>query len=419
MNLESFAYSLPSTKSFLNAIAGDGVGVRIVLLPDNLSREMSGRLVREQWSTRGTTVSRLSNPGDQNPVLASAKSMSAIWPSPQTLRTAENLLRCAGLPEVLYVHRVGPQPEWKDFIEGWGRAHYELRNSGSAAPPTLCVLAKLRDFDFVLPEPGPGLTFHWWWGFPSALEVRLACRMASNQFEEDDPALAGWREYVLPGLVGGDVQLAERMWDRLGDAVQTIEGLAEFRDGLEHESFAGSIDEAVATIAAHQGTYAAGQAVPEGLRRLWADGGLTYSTEYGLEVHPAWLAHCERWEDVRDRLWRGQSELILPFVNRIRLRVCQDLTKTYGEDWPERWITPKYYEEDTEDSHSPLGTELSHLTQVLGLGKHIPGHELSQKRSLADLAQRANGLRNKIAHYHPISCEEYVDLHRAWDRADI
>ena len=419
MNLEQFVYSLPSTRSFLDAITGGDVGVRIVLLPDNLSREMAGRLVREQWSTRETKVGRLTNPGDQNPVLASAGAMKAEWPSSRTLRTVDNLVRCEALPKVLYVHRVGSTPDWIDFIEGWGRAYSEARDSGNVAPPTLCVLAKLRDFDFVLPESGPGVNFHWWWGSPSALEVRLACRMASNRFEEDDPALAGWREYVLPGLVGGDVQLAERMWDRLGDAVQTIKGLAQFWDGLEHESFADSIDEAVATVAAHQGTYVAGQAVPEGLRRLWADGGLTYSTEYGLEVHPAWLAHCERWEDVRDRLWRGQSELILPFVNRIRLRVCQDLTKTYGEDWPERWITPKYYEEDTEDSHSPLGTELSHLTQVLGLGKHIPGHELSQKRSLADLAQRANALRNKIAHYHPVSCEEYVDLHRAWDRADI
>ena len=78
-------------------------------------------------------------------------------------------------------------------------------------------MGKLRDFDFSLPVPAPALSFHWWWGFPSVLEMRLACRLASAQYGEDDSDTAQWREYVIPGLVGNDVQLAEQMWQGVLD----------------------------------------------------------------------------------------------------------------------------------------------------------------------------------------------------------
>ena len=250
MNLEQLAYSLPSTQSFVRAITDDDDnGVKIVLLPDHLSREMVGRLVRNRIDTLKLAASMIFDPGEASPVSASSSAMNATWPSPRTLRTVHNLLRCEDLPDILYVHRIGPRLGWVEFIESWAREYRRLRNSINSAIPFLCVIAKLKDLDFVLPEPTPGLTFHWWWGFPSMLEVRLSCRIASEQFGGDNPATSRWREYVLPGLVGGDVQLAEHMWDSvLGDTDQAMMGLSEYWDHLEHTETIGSIDDAIEIV---------------------------------------------------------------------------------------------------------------------------------------------------------------------------
>ena len=68
MDLEQLVYSLPSTQAFLYAITDDVAnGVKIVLLPDNLSREMVGRLVRNRIGTLKLAISRLFDPGDAKP----------------------------------------------------------------------------------------------------------------------------------------------------------------------------------------------------------------------------------------------------------------------------------------------------------------------------------------------------------------
>ena len=422
MNLEQLTYSLPSTQSFVQAVTDDGdIGVKLVLLPDNLSREMVGRLVRNRIATLQLAISRLSDPGEASPVSASAKAMNATWPSPRTLRTVNNLLPCENLPDILYVHRIGPKLAWTEFIEDWAREYRRLRNSGNSAIPSLCVIAKLKDFDFVLPEPTPGLTFHWWWGFPSMLEVRLSCRIASEQFGRDDPATSRWREYVLPGLVGGDVQLAEHMWGKvLGDTDQAMRGLAEYWDRLEHTEVSGSIDDAIEVVKAHRGSYGGGRELPQHLWRLWAGGGLVYTREYGLEVHPALLAHHERRTSVEHMLWRGQSELLLPIVNEIRLRVCQDLTETYGNDWPVKWVPPHFEHDIEEVSRSPLGTELSHVNYLLqNLGMRNDRHDLCQKRFLGDLVLKAKTVRNEIAHNNPVECQDFARLCDERNKAGI
>ena len=413
MNLEQLAYSLPSTQAFISAITeDDGSGVKVVILPDNLSREMVGRLVRNRIGSLKLAISSLFDPGATNPVSASARAMNATWPSPRTLRTVHNLLRCENLPDILYIHRIGSRSAWTEFIETWAREYRKLRDSANTAIPSLCVITKLRDFNFVLPEPEPGLSFHWWWGFPSMLELRLACRIASEQHSGGDPATARWREYVIPGLVGSDVQLAEHMWDVvLGDTDHVIENLAQYWGSLEHADENDLTDEAFEGFKADQETYRAGHELPEHLHRLWATGGLVYTREYGLEIHPGLLAYYDRRASVEHMLWRGQSELLLPVVNEIRLKVCHDFTATYGSDWPVRWSRPYNEYESAEAIGSPLGTELGHINYLLqNIGMHNHNHALYQKRFLGDLVLKARRLRNEIAHYNPVSCEDFVRL---------
>ena len=119
-------------------------------------------------------------------------------------------------------------------------------------------------------------------------------------------------------------------------------------------------------------------------------------------------------------LWRGQSELLLPIVNEIRLRVCQDLTETYGSDWPVKWVPPQFEHDIEEVNRSPLGTELSHvnyLLQNLGIRNHR--HDLYQKRFLGNLVLKAKTVRNEIAHNNAVSCQDFARLCDERDKAGI
>ena len=348
MKLEQLVYSLPSTRAFIDDAIGNGVGsdATIVLLPDNLSREMVGRLIRNRLTMRKLSIRELFDPGELSPVTASAEAMEVIWPSDSTRRNVSNLLRSEDLPEVFYVHRFptgspAHREQWSQFILDWVRESRTLRGSGGAATPSLCILAKLRDFGFQLPEAEPGLTIRWWWGFPSVLELKLACRMANQLTGDGLEAADRWREYVLPGLVGSDVQLGEHMWSEITEVTdRAVKGLAEYWESLEQTDFVQSIGDVLNLVKADDGVYKIGQALPYDLRQLWASGGLIYTPEYGLEVHPGLLAYKGRYAEVNHRLWRGQSELLLPVLNEMRLRICENMTDTYGSDWPIKWWAP-------------------------------------------------------------------------------
>ena len=240
----------------------------------------------------------------------------------------------------------------------------------------------------------------------------MACRLASAQYGEGDFATGQWREYVIPGLVGSDVQLAEQMWQCvLGGTDQVMSALVEYWESLEQSDEEWSINDAIDRVSEFRGSYNLGEGLPENLRGLWALGGLIYTPEYGLEVHPAFLAQGGQRATVEHMLWRGQSELILPLVNEIRLKVCLDFTETYGSDWPVRWVPPFSEQEEEEARRSPLGTELGHVNYLLqSLGVRNRRHDLHGKRSLGDLVLTARNLRNEIAHYNPVAVQDFLRL---------
>ena len=418
MDLEQIVYSLPSTQDFIDAIAHDvGGGATLVILPDNLSREMVGRLIRNRAEALGLSTAALFDPQEKPPVVVSAEVMSADWPTPRTRRTAANLLQIRNLPDLLYVHRIassnsGAIQQWKTFIEDWAQEAHRIRQRGVRGVPSLCVIAKLRDFDFQLPKPHAGMSTFWWWGFPSILEMKLACRIASYRSESGSSAEQRWRENVIPSLISGDVQLGERIWHLITqDMASLIDGLVEYWGGLDQPELIESVDEVVNLINAENYTPSASRQPPRNLWRLWAGGGLTYTPEYGIEVHPALLAYKGRQVDIEHILWRGQAEFLLPMVNDIRLRVCQDMTAEYGNDWPTKWRLPGNEYEIEEVSRDPLGTELGHLDQLLRHeGKYSDGHELDAKRHLSNLILRAKNVRNRIAHYNSVAYEDYEKL---------
>ena len=172
-----------------------------------------------------------------------------------------------------------------------------------------------------------------------------------------------------------------------------------------------SINGAVERVKEYRGSDNISEELPEELYGPWASGGLIYTPEYGLEVHPALLAEgCHR-ATVEHMLWRGQAELILPLVNEVRLKVCHDFNETYGSDWPVRWVPPFNEQEREEVGRSSLGTELGHVNYLLqNLGVRNWRHDLYEKRTLGDLVLTARNLRNEIAHYSPVSPRDFLGL---------
>ena len=412
MDLENLVYSLPSTQAFVQSAIDVAVGgAKIVLQPDNVSREMVGRLIRNQAESSNLRVDRIFDSSDMIPVTAAANAMNVSWPSPRTLRTVDNLLKCDNLPDILYVHRIGSARPWTDFIVNWAEEHRKLRKSGTSNTPSLCVIAKLRDFDFKLPKEDPNVSILWWWGFPSSLEIRLACRIADYQQNDVEPLVVRWREYVLPGIVGNDVQLGEFMWDFVTrDRSTVVESLADYWVFLEDAEVSGPIDDILEIVNANRADFTVGQGLPTDLWQLWATGAIVYTPEYGLELHPAFLAHCGVRSTVDHILWRGQSELLLPFINDIRLAICQDLTTSFGNRWPVKWIPPRSEHELQEVNRSPLSAEIGHINYLLQNLGYNSRHDLYPKRVFGNLTSIAMRVRNEIAHYDPVSYRDYVEL---------
>ncbi len=340
---------------------------------------------------------------------ACAESMDASWATPRTRRSIQNLLRCDNLPDLLYVHRIGSDSaDWSEFIKKWAQEYVILRTSGRTRLPALCVVGKLKDFGRHLPTSTEGIARIWWWGTPSALELRLACRIA-NEEGGGGPIAGTWREHVLPNLVGSDVQLAEHLWsDVIGDIGSIVESLKIFWASMAESIAAPDCPALMEAIKNHQGTFQGGQELPECLQEYWAKGCLTYSPEYGLEAHPALLASCGQRSEVEKRIWRGVAELLLPILNELRLTVCNNLTERFGDEWPVQWVLPHHPQELEQVKDTPLATELGHIDYLFR--NTGAGHPLDSMRHLATLVRNARRLRNDIAHYKPVVYQDFRGL---------
>ena len=415
MNLEQIVYNLPSTQTFMDSVC-NSTGATVAVIPNDLSRQMVGRLVRERLESDRRVVGESLRPSGDEPLAFTVNLLNLAWPDPLVRRNVANLLRLDNLPDVLYVERIptadpAERQAWTQFIEDWARECRSRQESHDPVRVRLIVLAKLKDFD-QLPESESSVQFHWWLGFPSTLEMRLACRTADENSDADD-ATRRWREHILPGLATSDVQLAEHLWDAViqgtSDVVNSLAGYWTDPDRVE---FSGDLSEVIDLVNILGKNFSPDQGPPPELRRLWDCGGLVYTPEYGFEVHPALLAASGRDSDVEHRIWRGQAELLLPYVNEIRLAVCQSMTDEFGSDWPIRWEAPSNDEEREAARRNPNATELGYLDKLLSqTGKGSERHPLDARRHLAPLVSLTRDVRNTIAHYHPVEPEKFMELY--------
>jgi len=408
-------YQTSSVRGLVDRIVSDLASRRsvLVLVPSGIHLDSLWAAVRSRLSTLGYWTPELSLTdlqGSRSTVSSLGKALAVEWPSPEVPRTVANLVTVDDLPDVLRLGGFERLPEvarrdWSEFLGRWALASKAVADRGRL-PTALCLITSADALlpCIPIPESDVYLAIHWWWGFPSALEVRTLCRLAGEGGEWD--AKMRWREHILPSLAGNDLTLVEYLWDALHLSVEELTPhLRSFawHRGWEAKTLRGWGAEALTDSSSYGHDR---QTIPPvHLRTLWTHGALCWTLEYGLELHTAAMTILGRNEGVEHRLWRGQAELLLPLIDHMRLIVCTALIRSHGHDWPVRYGLPSSQEEKAAVKDSPLACQWGYLKQSLTDCLH-PRSE----RHWLPLVRQARWIRNEIAHYRPVTFQDFEGL---------
>lgn len=302
---------------------------------------------------------------------------------------------------ILHITELGKtSPEtqhlWFELFAHWAEVA-QTRSSENLVTPALLLILDANRLAQDLPSSNVFLRILWFKQL-SGLEMQLLCRLQTDT--KVDEILAGWREQILPDLVGNDLGLLEQLWDPIGLIRSVDDLMARLREYANSQRWNGNVDaQSVASlpITTHVDHLEAPQ------RKLWAQGLLYHTPENGWEIHSALLAVMNRRPEVAHRYWRGQARLLLPFVDHVRHSILTRLTLRYGNAWPSQWIDPPV-QDASQVEWGSLKHFAEHNTQADGTRKW---------RRLISLGW---GIRNKIAHYEPITVAEYRVLKEEYGR---
>ena len=272
------------------------------------------------------------------------------------------------------------------------------------APPALCLLAEASKMPYSLPATNVLLSIHVWRGIPTTAEMRLLCQLAG---EQDTTPLSCWKEHTIPSIAGSDLELVDYLWAEeycngreLAGVLQTF---AERRGWDQDELEAWSVHR----LPRDATTWLDDWSLSPRLYRAWARGIVHWTPEHGLERHSAVLAMLDQQEALDHRLWRGQAEFLLAQIDQIRLGLCALLNETYGPTWPYKWRKPETDIECQEVKSTPFACQWGHLKYLIQNCS-----ELHRERRWYSLVQYSWRIRTELAHYRPISLQEYEQFYR-------
>lgn len=404
----------PSVQRLLRAIVEDLCSGRstIVATPDGVApsliwHEVERELSQQRWLSRELDVSGSPN---QTPFIVLEQGLTLALSTPRTPRTAaaaQQLIRQNhDAPYVICLS--GFEELSRDVIGGWLRFISDWKDASSSvevvdqAPVVLCVMlpaAVMPGLDIVPIQTDAFLEIHEWFAVPSVLEVQLLVRADTDRFRLSTSGL--WREHLLPSLAGGDVHLVDALWDAILDDDEqlyfALEAYAATRGWDTNVAIPMSGTTSRIVSAPHPAT------LPDDWWCLWQTGAAHWTPEYGLEVNAGLLAVHRRTDELKHRCWRGQASLLLPMLDHLRLAVCRQFADWFGSHWATRWCEPRDYEEAFQVRMNPMASQWGHLAQISRKG-------VSQRKACQQLdpfIEDARELRNRIAHYRPITFAEF------------
>ena len=414
--LADLLMQMPSVQQFLNALLDDLSERRslLVLLPAEMEAidlwyAIEGRLVRRDFHIEEIVLPAL--PTETSLPVALGKALNVQWPEDSSPRSIANLMISKGLPEIIYLTGFDElsepaQTTWLAFLSEWAQVSKNLSDRESPGPPALILFAQGSAFPPQIPESDLHLSIHYWWGFPSALEVQMLCRLANASDER--PPLHRWREHLIPSIVGNDISLAGHLWDHLHldceQLLPLLQSFGEQRGWTLQNLQTWGVEELLPTLTSNETRPS--RNLSSRWHQLWTYGVLNWTPEYGIEIHTAALALLSRAEALQHRLWRGQTSLLFPLIDNLRLTICDHLSGQYGRDWPV-WLSPHDEKEDRAVRDNPLVCQWGHLARLL---KNCVS--LRRERLLLPVVNLTSQMRNDLAHYRPVTLRDFENLWR-------
>ena len=415
VDLFEVASQLGSVRAFADAVVEDVADGRccIILVPDGVDpspveRGIIGRMAELGLPFERVVMPELPTGEDLLPIIVDY--LSVAWPDYPI--TASNLARCLDLPSIILL-----SGSWTlegsllgaciDLITDWATAPLPSDLGFYPTSSALCAIFKATDaLDLPLDPRSPKLSIRHWWGFPSALEVRLICRLESL-IRAQRGATARWREHLLASLAGNDLSLVQTLWDCAELSVEQIYDRL-VRDAHDRGWTASALERWGVDYflnGDHSSHSQSSSPDTPRLRILWANGVLSCTTEDGLELHSSALAILGQRDQLEHRVWRGQSTLLLPVIEAIRSRLCDGMTRKHGPGWP-NWYAAK--RPDTfSDGPESLTCEISHIENLLKTSRRD-----SEEQAWLAVAHNARVLRNRLAHGQTVAFGEYQKLIR-------
>ena len=219
-------------------------------------------------------------------------------------------------------------------------------------------------------------------------------------------------------MAGNDVALARHLWNHPNlDSAQLPSLLQEFgyQYGWTRRHLHDWDADDFLLISTHNEVHPSSP--PLRGYQLWAHGALNWTPEYGLELHTAALALLGRTEDLQHRLWRGQTSLLFPLIDNVRLAICRYLSRRYEKGWPV-WLPPHDENEAYAVQDNPLACQWGHLARLInhcGL--------LRKERILRPVVNLTWRIRNELAHYRPIPLSDFsklwIELHQLQQKIKV
>ncbi len=394
--LRSCLWDLPSVRQFLRRLGEDLQDGRIlwVLLPQGIDPgDFRETLIHHLERNCDLQVEPVDLRPRSDPFEVLKESLGWYGAGKQA-RVLEDLASYDSGPRVLFLRffenlPVEEKNKWVGIVERWASAikvHPSRR--------LLCIVIPADALpDGYLPQTDIAVSVRMWWGIPSALEVRLACRLAAGY--EDGPRSL-WRESLIPSVAGNDLELGEALWDVVTDSRDTTGAILEALVAFAGEKGWNESDAAEACrrwkppLPGEENRFEVSPAILP----LWVRGWVVYTPEYGGEVHSALLALLGYEREIVHRVWRAQAALLLPFVDSARLIMYDKIHDRWGWlNWQDKGICP----------------ELGELENTLRCSA-LPEPEKQQLVSRVTLLRE---VRNRLAHYHPLSFAEFTAF---WDR---
>jgi len=399
-----------SGKRFLTSVVRDACDGKtvLVLVPANVDAIAArGRLAYE-LSEKEFHVLVVNVTGNSPPQTIS----EAILPFHKKTPPAgdiPSLMSVGGLPDLIFLDGFDDlaetqRKEWMLFLQRWANYCRIIADRGHKITP-LILVTTVRPAD-PLPSEEMYLSVRCLWGVPSVLETRVICR---SMTEGDSLSTSDrWREHVLPAIVGFDLRATRWLWNCVTEGTQAILSAL-----LSYAAEQGWSREFLISIGAAEfidsGTNKNIQHPLGRFQKLWATGAIGWTPENGAELHPSALLLLNKEKEVLHRIWRGEADLLLPFLDQIRLSICDRITKAHGAGWPTRWRNPDSEEERRAVLDSPYACQFGHL-HFLVVHMDIPA--LSQERSLSTLITMSRWARNELAHYRPVNFRDFEGLVR-------